>query len=145
MNSLFEPVTLLALAARIASFNSDIVHLFDGIKSVGQDAHGLVAVLDVTVDESTAADKLDVYIQTRPNGLDWIDVIHFTQHDGNAGAKRYVAKITMAAAQAEFEVGAALAEANVRNIFADEWRARVVIIDDSASASFTFGVGVAPI
>ena len=145
MNSLNEAVVMLASAARTASANGDSVRLLDGPKSAGQPASAISFVLDVTVDEQTAADKLDVYIQTKADGTNWLDVVHFTQHDGNVGAKRYLAKIAAAAAEAMFEVGSALAEDAVRNLFGVEWRVRVVIVNDSTNASFTFSVSATPI
>lgn len=108
------------------------------------DVQGLAFVLDVTADESTAADKLDVYVQTKLDLTNWVDVVHFTQHDGNVGAKRYVTKILAGGAEAEFEVSAALAEASVRDLIGDEWRVRVVVTDDSGSATFTFSVYACP-
>jgi len=145
MNSLNEAVVMLASAARTASANGDSVRLLDGPKSAGQDVAGIVFTLDVTVDEQTGADKLDVYIQTKADGSNWLDVVHFTQHDGNVGAKRYTAKIAADAAQAVFEAGSALAEDAVRNLFGVEWRVRVVIVNDSTNASFTFSVSATPI
>ena len=108
------------------------------------DAYGFI--LDVTVDESTVADKLDVFIQTRfdDGGENWLDVVHFTQHDGNAGAKQYVTKTVKALVQTEFEVGSALAEANVRHLMGDEWRVRWTVLDDSGSASYTFSLTAIP-
>jgi len=140
MKSLFEAVELLASAARTTSSNGDAVRLLDGAKQANQCVRGIIASLDVTVDESTLADKLDVYIQMKPDGTNWLDVVHFTQHDGNAGAKRYVAKILAGAAESVFEVSSALAESTVRNLLGDEWRVRWAITDDSSSASFTFSV-----
>jgi len=106
--------------------------------------NAMAFTLDVTVDESTAADKLDVYVQTKLDGTNWTDVAHFTQHDGNAGAKRYLTKIIAQIAQAEFEVGSALGAAGVRNLLGDEWRVRWAITDDSQSASYTFSVAACP-
>ena len=145
MNSLNEAVTMLASAARTASANGDTVRLLDGPKSAGQPVSAISFTLDVTVDEQTAADKLDVYIQTKPDGTNWLDVVHFTQHDGDAAAKRYTAKIFADVAEAEFEVGSDLAEDAVRNLFGVEWRVRVVIVNDSTNASFTFSVSATPI
>ena len=132
-----DATTLAASALRSVTENGSAVRLPDAMQ-------GLVCVLDVTVDESTAADTLDVFIQTKVDGTNWVDVIHFTQHVGNATAKRYIAKIAAATAQAEFENGTALGAAAVRHLFGDEWRARWVIVDDSAAAAFTFSVIVCP-
>lgn len=130
-------ISLLASMTLTASANGSAVRLPGMVNA-------LVFVLDVTADESTAADKLDVYIQTKIDGTNWVDVVHFTQHAGNAGAKRYISKIISQIATAEFENGTALGAAAVRNILGDEWRVKTVIVDDSASASFTFSVTACP-
>jgi hypothetical protein len=130
-------VDLLASAARTASENGDE-------KRIDRTEAGLIATLDVTVDESTAADKLDVKIQTKPNGQDWVDVVSFTQHDGNVGAKRYVAKVSATEPQAMF-TDAALAAGSVRHLIGDQWRAVATVTDDSGNASFTFSVSLLPI
>lgn len=101
-------------------------------------------VLDVTADESTANDTIDVFVQTKIDGTNWVDVVHFTQHAGNAGAKRYTAKLTSHLATTEFENGTALGAAAVRHLIGDEWRVRWDVTDDSESASFTFSVAACP-
>lgn len=105
----------------------------------------LAFVLDVTAAATAVDDTLDVYIQTKLDGTNWLDVAHFTQVLGNGGAKRYVAKLTAALATAEFENGSALGEAAVRNLLGDEWRARWDITDAGTDdASFTFSVSACP-
>lgn len=132
---------LASSAARTATGNGDSVKLLHR----SRDYVGLQFTLDVTADESTAADKLDVFIQTKADGTNWVDVAHFTQHDGNAGAARYHTKIVKHLAEAEFLNATALAEASVRDLFGEEWRARWAITDDSGSASYTFSVVAMPI
>lgn len=134
----YDFVSLLASAARTAATGTGTPTRLPGM------VNAFGASMDVTVDESTAADKLDVYIQTKLDGTNWVDVIHFTQHDGNVGAKRYYSKIAVGAALTEFENATALAEAAVRNLLGDDWRVRWAITDDSGSASFTFSVTVCP-
>lgn len=133
----YDATTLLASAARTTSSNGS------GVRLPGM-VNALAFTLDVTVDESTGADKLDAYIQTKIDGTNWLDVIHFTQHDGNAGAKRYVAKIEANTSVSEFEVGSALTETNARDLLGDEWRVKWTITDDSGNASFTFSVVACP-
>jgi len=123
---------LLESAARAASANGDSVRL-------PHTQVGIIFTLDVTVDESTAADKLDVSVQTKIDGTNWIDVVAFTQHAGNAGAKRYVAKVSGTAAESMF-TNTALAAGSIRNLIGDEWRVSATVTDDSGSASFTFSV-----
>ncbi len=133
------PFELFASTARTAASGNSSEFRFSATPG------GLYAVLDVTVDASTSADKLDVFVQTKIDGANWLDVMHFTQHDGDAGAKRYIAKIQRDAAEADVEVLAALAESTVRNIVGTDLRARFAITDDSASASFTFSLTVRPL
>ena len=130
-------ITLAASAARTTTGSGSEVRLDKGVRS-------FQFVLDVTVDESTAADKLDVYIQTKVDDTNWVDVVHFTQHDGNTGAARYFAKICADVATSAFANSAALAEANVRNFFGPAWRVRWAVTDDSGNASFTFSVTLCP-
>jgi hypothetical protein len=135
-----ENVTAAASAARTATGNTQSTPF-----TLPRGMQACVFMLDVTVDESTSADLLDVYVQTRFNGEDWIDVVHFTQHLGNAGATRYIAKVTAALAEAEFLTSAALAAAGVRNLIGDDWAIRWTVVDDSTNASFTFSVSACPI
>lgn len=106
--------------------------------------NALVFILDVTAAVTDAADTLDVYVETKIDGTNWVDVVHFTQVLGNGGAKRYIAKICASVAQTEFEVGAALGAAAVRNLLGDRWRVRWVTVDADADASFTFLVTAIP-
>jgi len=106
---------------------------------------GVYLTLDVTVDESTTADKLDVSVDTKVDGENWTTVCSFTQHAGDAGAARYVAKIIGdGVAQAMF-TNAALAAGSIRNLIGNEWRSVATITDDSGNAAFTFTVTMEPI
>lgn len=107
--------------------------------------NGLVFVVDLTVTEDDVDDTLNLFIQTKIDGTNWVDVVHFTEMLGNGNAKRFVAKIAVDTAQAEFEAGAALGAAAVRHLFGDAWRARWVIVDPTGSdASFTFSITAMP-
>lgn len=132
-----ERVTIASSAARTVTGNTGAT----GERMALSEAFGFA--LDVTVGESTANDTLDVFVQTKVDD-NWLDVVHFTQHVGNAGAKRYYSKVTPALATAEFEAGTALSAAAVRNFAGLEWRSRWEITDNSNSASFTFSVTGAP-
>lgn len=102
--------------------------------------NAVVVMLDVTVAATEVDDTLDFFIQTKMAGT-WIDVIHFTQVLGNGGAKRFVAKLISATAEAEFETAAALGAGSIRSIIGDEWRTRYDIVDPGAGAvSFTVEV-----
>jgi hypothetical protein len=101
----------------------------------------LMLQLDVTAAATAAGDTLDVFVQTTVDGVNWIDVYHFTQILGNGGAKRYFGKLIWDVALTEFENAAALGAAAGRAIFGDSWRVRWAITDATTDdASFTFGV-----
>lgn len=106
--------------------------------------NGLVFTLDVTADESSALDKLNVFVQTMLDGTNWTDVVAFTQHLGSDGAKRYIGKLSASLGQTMFEAGTALAAGQKRDLIGDRWRVRYVIVDASGSAAFTFTVHACP-
>jgi len=84
-------------------------------------------------------------VQTKIDGTNWLDVAHFTQCLGNGGALRYVTKVIASVATAEFENGAALGAAAVRNLLGDEWRVRWTHTDAGVdNGSFTFSVVACP-
>jgi len=89
----------------------------------------------VTAAATDVGDLLDVYVQTKIDGTNWLDVQHFTQVLGNGGAKRYVAKVASGAAVTEFENGAALGAAAKRDLIGDDWRVRWVIVDDAGTGT----------
>ena len=97
--------------------------------------------VDVTVDEAAANDTMDLFIQTQI-GSRWIDIVHFEQILGNAGAQLYVSDSHVRAllSQAEFHSGDALTVASTRQFYGTNIRARWVIVSGTA-ASFTFSVG----
>jgi len=131
--------TLLASAAQSATSTGEAaVRIIDP-------PNGIVFELDVTAAATDADDTLNVFIQTSIDNTNWVDVVHFTEVLGNGGAKRYYAKITSAVNTAEFENGAALGAAAVRNIVGDQWRVRFAIVDPTgANVSFTFSVTAMP-
>jgi len=98
--------------------------------------------LDVTDAATAVGDTLDAYVQTKLDGTNWVDVVHFTQVLGNGGAVRHVARVSAALAQATFAVSAALAAGNVRHLLGDEWRVRWAVA--GATPSFTFAVTACP-
>lgn len=131
-----EVATLLASAARTVTAASygDAVRL--------PVAPAYVFVLDVTNAATDNADTLDVSVQTKLDGTNWTDVVHFTQVLGDGSdTLRYTAKIVPAAvAQTEFEIGTGLGAAAVRHLAGDEWRVKWVIVDADADGTFTFSV-----
>ena len=148
----YDYVALAASAARTSDGNGSAVQLQGMVNAVA-------FVLDVTAAATDAGDLLDVYVQTKADGTNWLDVLHFTQIAGTGGTKRYVAKICAGGALTEFENGTALSAGGVRHILGDDWRVRWEITDLDASgdsgsagdsgsgfsnASFTFGVTACP-
>lgn len=101
-------------------------------------------VLDVSAAATDAGDTLDVKVQTKIDGANWVDVIHFTQVLGNGGAKRFVAKLLANTAETLFLDAALAAGTTVRHLFGDEWRVNYVQVDADANASFTWSVIACP-
>lgn len=133
-----ESVALLASAVRSATGNSQATSARLPV------CEAVAFVLDLTAAASAVDDTLDVYIQTRVGDV-WLDVVHFTQMLGNGGAKRYVAKIVGALAQAEYEVGTGLGAAAVRHILGDEWAARWAVVNGAGTHLFTFSIRAVPL
>lgn len=135
--SLYEPVTLLASAARTASGNGSAVRLLEGMERV----RAVAFVLDVTAAATDAGDTLDVAVQVKLDGSNWLPVVSFAQVLGNGGAKRYVEKVVAGAAESGFEYSAALAAGSTRNLLGLETRVAWAIVDSGdADQSFTFSV-----
>jgi len=134
----YDATTLLASDARTTTSTGEAAVRLAGM------VRAFAFTLDVTADESTGLDTLDVFVQTKADGSNWTDVVHFPQHVGNAGLKRYIEKVIAGPAFAGFEVGTALAAGEVRDMLGDDWRVRFEINDDSGSASFTFSVTACP-
>lgn len=134
-----ESITLKTSSAVTATGNGSSVDVgSSGLRNDYRD--DATFELDVTVAATEVDDTLNVFIQTKI-GVNWVDVIHFTEVLGNGGAKAFLAKIVGGLAQAEFENGAALGAAAIRNLIGNEFRTRWVIVDPGGSAaSFTFSV-----
>jgi hypothetical protein len=101
-------------------------------------------VLDVTAATVAADDTLDVKVQCRLDGTNWVDVVSFTQCLGNGGAKRHFAKIDAGIAQAMFENATGLAAGNVRNLIGEVWRTVHTQADADGDGSFSFSVTACP-
>jgi hypothetical protein len=101
----------------------------------------IVFTLDLTAAAAASGDTLDVVVQTKLDGTNWTDIVHFTQATGTGGAKRYIAKVTLDGSQTMFEVGTALTAGNTRNLAGDQFRVSYTIVDGGAHGqSFTFTV-----
>jgi len=105
--------------------------------------NALVFILNVTAAATDAADTLDVGIETKLDGSNWVDAVAFTQVLGNGGALKHIAKIEAGTAQAMFK-DAALAAGSTRNLLGDEWRVTWVQVDADSDASFSFSVTAMP-
>lgn len=128
--------TIKASSAITATGAGDAVSLPDA-------PNGFAFVLDVTAAATAANDTLDVQIQTKLDGTNWVPVVSFTQVAGNGGAVRHVAKISSDGAQAMFEDSATLSAGSIRNLVGDSWRAAWTVVENDA-ASFTFSVTAIP-
>lgn len=138
--AVYEATTLAASAARTADGNTQAtpVRL--------PPAAAYVFTFDQTDAGSAVDDTCDVFVQTKLDGTNWTDVVHFTQRLGNGtDAQRGIAKITRAATCAEFEVGTSLGAAAVRNLFGDEWAVRWAIVTGAGTHTFTFSVTAVPV
>jgi hypothetical protein len=110
----------------------------------------LLCMLDVTL-AGDAGDTLDVFIQTRQASPllppVWVDVVHFTQVDGNAvpanGAVRHFCAIGNLLGEAMFENATLLAAGAFRNLCGDQWRCRWEP-SVNGTEDFTFSVGITP-
>lgn len=104
---------------------------------------GVQFVLDVTAGGTDGTDTLDVTIQTKADGANWLDVCRFTAVGGDVPTKRYIAKLSTSAAETMFANGTSLTAGNIRNIIGDAWCAKWVVVSGN-SATFTFSITVIP-
>ncbi len=127
-----DVVTLLASAAKTATGTST------GVPIPGM-GNAVVFTLDVTAVATDAGDTLDVAIQTKVDGTNWVDACAFTQILGNGIAVRLTMKVLADAAEGIYVSGASLAADAVRHVIGDEWRVSWAIVDSGdANQSFTF-------
>lgn len=135
----FENVTIEASSAKAATGTTTTPQYLPGM------VNAFAFVLDVTAAATAVGDTLDVRVQTKLDGTNWIDVVRFKEVLGNGGAKTYISKIVAQLAEPEFETGTALGASLVRNLIGDTWRASWAIVDaDADDASFTFSVTAIP-
>lgn len=134
----FDKIALLASGAKTVTGTSAVVKLPGMVNA-------FVFTLDVTAAATAVDDTLDVAVQTKVDGTNWVDVCAFTQVLGNGGAKRFGMKTVAGGSQAIYTAGASLAADAIRNIIGDEWRVRWTIVDAATDdASFTFSVNACP-
>lgn len=140
VKKVYDAVTLLASGVRTDTNTGTAA-----VRLPKAGLSGIAFILDVTAVLTDSGDLLDVYVQTKIDGTNWMDVIRFTQILGNGGTKRYYSKIKPHASLTEFETSAALGEHTDRDLIGDDWRTRYVITDAGTdNASFTFSVIACP-
>jgi len=100
---------------------------------------------DITAIGVDAADSYDVSVQTTVDGVNFVDVVHFTQALGNGGVKRFHMKQVADLAEAGFEQAAVLAANAVRHQFGQLHRVRIAIVDASLNGTITFSVTARPL
>jgi hypothetical protein len=137
-------VTLQASTTVTASGNGSSVWLSNA-------NNGVHCIADFTAVDTDITDILDLFVQTKVDGTNWVDVFRFKRHTGATVLvpARWTGKITAnltlepGVAEAEFENGTALVQSTSRNIMGDEWRARWAVTSGN-DPSFTFAVNVIP-
>lgn len=104
----------------------------------------LQALLNVTAAATAAGDTLDVLVDASlDNGVEWFNIIHFTQVLGNGGAVSFIARTPSAAAGSMSAVTSDLAAGNATVPFAGNTiRVRTKRAQASA-ASFTIDLTIA--
>lgn len=80
--------------------------------------------LDVTAAATVAGDVLDVYVDTKLDEANWVEIVRFPAIAGDGGALRYTAKLRNNPAQPIFEHGTGLAAASTRDLWGHEFRVR---------------------
>ena len=132
-----EVVTLFASAARTvtAGVNGTAVY-------VGGERRRYIFILAVTAAATDAADELDVFIDWSIDGTTYYNGGHFTPVLGNGGAKSfYMVFDPTTPGTAVVDATADAADSTVRpSLFGAYVRARYVIVDVDADASYTFSV-----
>lgn len=134
-----EVLTLFASAARGVGVNQA------GIAAIVQGERSrFLVLLDVTAAATDANDTLDVFVDVlAPDGLTWLNAIHFTQCVGSGGAKKYFAVLDPSApGTSVIDATADAAAAAVRPaLFGPQLRGRYTVVDPGAGvASFTFSL-----
>lgn len=101
-------------------------------------------ILDVTALDTETGDHLDVYIDISPDGgTTWINVIHFTQVDGDGSAVKYAAGLKLDPSVEDiYDITADLAEGLSRQLgLGTMLRYRSAVTDASTdNASFTWSL-----
>ena len=104
--------------------------------------------LSVTADESTTADKLNVWLQSsQDGGTTWQDFGRFTEQAGDVGSTglvqilKWVRGTNETEATTPTDAGTGFTEGSVINgPIGPKVRAKSTVTDDSTSAAFTYAV-----
>jgi hypothetical protein len=131
-----DGITLHASGAETASGTGDETFMM-------RPPNACIGVLDVTVGQTDATDKIDVVIQTRIGGT-WWTVIAFDQILGDDPDKTWIEKIVSTTAQAGYEVGSPPNAGAIKNMIGEAWRAKWTVTNGN-DAAFTFSVTLMPI
>jgi hypothetical protein len=145
------PTTRIPMVASAARTASGTGSAFGDNQDSLADYTSATFMLDVTADESTSADLLDVLVQRLlPDLSTWDTIGRFEQLGGDNGADKYVLDISNGSADnigrdVDDNVTAAasvtLSANAVRDVaWGEQVRIAWIINDDSTSASFTFSV-----
>jgi len=125
--------TLVSSTAITASGNGTVEALFPGSIS------GMVLTCNIASAGSSSGDKLDMYVQTKIDGSNWLDVCRFAQVLGDSTGIRMMDKIHANGSVAAFASTDALAAAAQRDLLGSVYRARWVI---TSSTDPTFSASV---
>lgn len=131
-----EVLTLAASAARTTGANGTAVTNVGGRKRY-------IILCDITASAAVAGDTLDVYVDVSPDGVAWVNAVHFTQQAGDGAARAEVAVLDPSNPGAVVvNVTSDAASGVVRPaMFGSQMRARWAIVDAGAHGqSHTFSV-----
>jgi hypothetical protein len=133
-----ERATLFASATRATA----IANSGGSAVSIGHDR--TVVMLDVTATAGVAGDTLDVFVDVlAPDGVTWLNAVHFTQVAGNSAAiKHYAVLAPYAPAATTFDVTADCAAGVTKPyLWGQAIRGRYTLVDAGAHGqSVTFSL-----
>ena len=129
--------TLRASAA--VATTAEASNTSSSISGVGGFGQAMI-LLDLTAAATEAGDTLDVYIDTTPDGTNWVNVIHFAQMLGNGGAKQFWAVLDRGTAGTATFVSATDAAVSVVRpaMFCDQLRVRYTTVDAATTGNLGF-------
>jgi len=136
--SSMEASTLFASATRVTAVANS------ASSAVAAGGKRMVFLLDVTATAGVAGDTLDAYIDVlAPDGVTWLNAVHFTQVAGNSAAIRHYAVLDASATAATtFNVTADCAAGVTKPyLWGSAIRGRYTLVDAGAHGqSVTFSL-----